>query len=69
MRILLAFNGSKLSEAVLHAVVTQRRPQDTEVEVLSVIPLDATQEEVRQAQGSLEPAGQILWTSEQRPLF
>ena len=61
MRILLAFDGSILSEAALHAVVSQRRPQDTEVKVLRVVPLDATVEEVRQAQASLDPAAQKLW--------
>jgi len=31
MKILLAFNGSRLSEAALRAVITQRRPESTEV--------------------------------------
>lgn len=60
MRILLAFNGSRLSEAALHAVVTQRPPQSTKVKVLRVIPPDATEEEVRQAQASLDPVDQQL---------
>ena len=63
MKILLAFNGSKLSEAALHAVVTQRRPENTEVKVLKVIPPDVTKEEVRQAQASLDMAEQALRTA------
>jgi hypothetical protein len=63
MRILLAFNGSRLSEAALHAVITQRRPGNSEVKVLKVIPLDVAEEEVRQAQASLDLAGQALRTA------
>lgn len=63
MRILLPFNGSKFSEAALHAVIAQHRSQDTEVKVLRVVPLDVTDEEVRQAQASLDPAGQALRTA------
>jgi nucleotide-binding universal stress UspA family protein len=62
MRI-LAFNGSRLSQAAWHDVITQRRPQKTEVKVLKVIPLDVTDEEVRQAQASLDLAGQALRTA------
>ena len=60
MKILLAFNGSDLSEAALHAVITQRRPENTEVKVLRMIPLDVAEEEVRQAQASLNLTGQSL---------
>jgi nucleotide-binding universal stress UspA family protein len=63
MKILLAFNGSKLSEAALHAVITQRRPENTTVKVLKVIPLDATEEELRQAQASLDLTAQTLRTA------
>ena len=63
MKILLAFNGSRLSEAALRAVITQRRPERTEVKVLKVIPLDVTEEEVRQAQGSLDLTVQALRTA------
>ena len=63
MNILLAFNGSKLSEAALHAVITQRRPENTKVKVLKVIPLDVTEEEVRQAQASLDLTVQALRTA------
>src|SRR2546429_2328307 len=63
MKILLAFNGSRLSEAALRTVITQRRPERTEVKVLKVIPLDVTEEEVRQAQGSLDLTVQALRTA------
>jgi nucleotide-binding universal stress UspA family protein len=63
MKILLAFNGSKLSEAALHAVITQRRPETTEVNVLRVIPLDVTEEEVHRAQASLDLTRQVLRTA------
>ncbi len=63
MKILLAFNGSKLSEAALHAVITQRRPENTTVKVLKVIPLDVTEEEDRQAQASLDLTAQALRTA------
>lgn len=54
MKILLTFNGSKLSEAALHAVTSQRRPENTKVKILKVVPLYVTEEEVRQAQASLD---------------
>ena len=63
MKILLAFNGSRLSEAALRAVITQRRPESTEVKVLKVIPLDVTEEDVCKAQASLDLAGQALRTA------
>jgi len=63
MKILLAFNGSKLSEAALHAVITQRGPENTEVKLLKVIPLDVTEEDVRQAQATLDLARQALRTA------
>ena len=63
MKILLAFNGSKLSEGALHAVITQHRAENTEVKVLKVIPPDVTKEEVRQAQASLDMAEQALRTA------
>lgn len=63
MKILLSFNGSELSEAALHAVITQRRPEDTEVNVVKMISLDETEEEVRQAQMPLDLAGQALRTA------
>jgi nucleotide-binding universal stress UspA family protein len=63
MKILLAFNGSKLSEAALHTVITQRRPENTTVKVLKVIPLDVTEEEGLQAQASLDRTAQALRTA------
>ena len=63
MRILLAFNGSKLSEAALHAVASERRPENTKVNLLGVIPLDVTDAEAHQAQVSLDSAGKVLRTT------
>jgi nucleotide-binding universal stress UspA family protein len=37
MKILLAIDGSKFSEAAVRAVMEQARPQDTEVQVLHVV--------------------------------
>lgn len=37
MKILLAIDGSKFSDAAAHSVARQFRPQDTEVLVLSVV--------------------------------
>jgi len=47
----------------LHAVITQRGPENTEVKLLKVIPLDVTEEEVRQAQATLDLARQALRTA------
>jgi len=63
MKILLAFNGSKLSEAALHAVITQRRPENTTVKVLKVIPLDVMEAERLQAQASSDRTAQALRTA------
>lgn len=37
MKLLLAIDGSKFSEAATQAVITQVRPEDTEVRVLHVV--------------------------------
>jgi hypothetical protein len=39
MKILLATDGSKFSEAATQAVISQCRPQETEVTVLNVVDL------------------------------
>jgi nucleotide-binding universal stress UspA family protein len=44
-------------------VTTQRKPEGTEVNLLRIIPLDVTEEEARQAQASLDLAGQALRTA------
>jgi len=41
MKLLLAIDGSELSEAALQTVIAQHRPLDTEVKVLHAIPVDA----------------------------
>jgi hypothetical protein len=63
MKILPAFNSSKLSEAALHAFLTQRQPENTTVKVLKVMPLDITGDERRQAQASLDLTTQALRTA------
>ena len=37
MKVLLAVDGSKFSEAAVQAVIEQARPQDTEIRVLHVV--------------------------------
>ena len=37
MKIVLAIDGSKFSEAAAQAVITQRRPDSTEIQVLHVV--------------------------------
>ena len=44
-------------------MTTQRKPEGTEVNLLRIIPLDVTEEEARQAQASLDLAGQALRTA------
>lgn len=39
MKLLLAVDGSKFSDAALRAVIAQFQPQETEVEVLNVVDL------------------------------
>ena len=41
MKLLLAIDGSELSEAAVRTVIAQHRPQGTEVKVLHAIPVDA----------------------------
>ena len=40
MKLLLAIDGSELSEAAVRTVIAQHRPQGTEVKVLHAIPID-----------------------------
>lgn len=47
----------------MHAVITQRRPENTTVKVLKVIPLDVTEEEGLQTQASLDRTAQALRTA------
>jgi len=68
MKILLAIDDSKFSEAALQAVVRQYRPQDTEVKVLHVMeqverlgyPAGVSEDQVIQAQELVNRAGQTL---------
>jgi nucleotide-binding universal stress UspA family protein len=68
MKILLAINDSKFSEAALQSMVKQYRPQDTEVKVLHVMeqverlgyPAGVSEDQVSEAQQLVNRAGQML---------
>ena len=59
-RILLAYNGSKLSQAALHALVQRHRTQNAEVEVLYVAPAWSWVGPGNQAQELVDQAAQAL---------
>ena len=59
-RILLAYNGSQLSQAALRAVVERHRAQDTEVEVLYAEPAWSWQGPGSRAQQVVDQAAQVL---------
>ena len=63
MRILLAFNGTKLSDTALQTVIAQYRPQNAEVNVLYVVPADAWVGEGSQPRELVDRAGQALRTA------
>lgn len=74
MKILLAIDGSKFSDAAAHSVARQFRPQDTEVLVLSVVePISETvppqmspryypelNDQVAEAKQMIESVGRML---------
>jgi nucleotide-binding universal stress UspA family protein len=59
MRILLAIDDSKCSEAAREAVIEQARPQDTEVRVLYV--LESSPLLVARVMGGYDPAFETAW--------
>jgi nucleotide-binding universal stress UspA family protein len=64
MRILLAIDDSKFSEAAIEAVIEQARPQNTEVRVLHVVeqvPLLVARE-----MGGYDPALETAWESQRQ---
>jgi nucleotide-binding universal stress UspA family protein len=71
MKILLAMDDSKFSEAALQTVVKRYRRQDTEVKVLHVMeqvdllsyPVGVSEDQERQAQELVDRAGQTLRTA------
>lgn len=70
MKILLAVDGSKFSEAAAKAVIEQFRPQDTEVKVLNVVnnteyldyPAGVTEDQLNQARALVNRVSQKLRT-------
>lgn len=71
MKILLAIDGSKFSEAATQALIDQFRPQDNEVMVLSVVeqracfgyPVGITDEQMNEANELVKQASQKLRTA------
>jgi nucleotide-binding universal stress UspA family protein len=60
MRIVLAFNGSELSQTALHAVIAEHRPENTQVEVLYMVPVDEWDGKGSHARTLVEKAGKEL---------
>ena len=59
-RILLAYNGSKLSQAALQTVIEQYRPQHTEIRVLYAVSVEMWDDHGKQAQELADRAGRAL---------
>jgi nucleotide-binding universal stress UspA family protein len=59
-RILLAYNGSKLSRDALHALIERHQAQNTEVEVLYAVPVFIWDGQGSQAQEVVDQAAQVL---------
>lgn len=59
-KILLAYNGSELSQAALQAVIEENRRQNTEVEVLYAVDLGIWDGMGSQARGLVDQAAQRL---------
>jgi len=64
MRILLAIDDSKFSEAAIEAVIEQARPHGTEVRVLHV--LESPPLLVAREMGGYDPALETAWESERQ---
>jgi nucleotide-binding universal stress UspA family protein len=64
MRILLAIDDSKFSEAAIEAVIEQARPHGTEVRVLHV--LESPPLLVAREMGGHDPALETAWESERQ---
>jgi nucleotide-binding universal stress UspA family protein len=64
MRILLAIDDSKFSEAAIEAVIEQARPHGTEVRVLHV--LESPPLLVAREMGGYDPAIETAWESERQ---
>jgi nucleotide-binding universal stress UspA family protein len=64
MRIILAVDGSKFSDAAIQTVIAQARPQDAEIRVLYV--LDPPSLLVAREMGSYKSALDAAWESERK---
>ena len=62
MKILLAIDGSKFSEAAMQAVIAQAHSKDTEVRVLHVVEPPSLL--VAREMGGYDPALETVWEGE-----
>ena len=62
MKIILAIDGSKFSEAAGQTVIEQARPQDTEIRVLHVVEPPSLL--VAREMGGYDPALDAVWEAE-----
>ena len=62
MKIILAIDGSKFSEAAVQTVIEQARPQDTEIRVLHVVEPPSLL--VAREMGGYDPALDAVWEAE-----
>ncbi|MGB6429374.1 MAG: universal stress protein [Candidatus Acidiferrales bacterium] len=62
MKILLAVDGSKFSEAAVQAVIAQAHPAETEVRVIHVVEPPTLL--VGREMGGYDPALETVWTTE-----
>jgi nucleotide-binding universal stress UspA family protein len=60
MKLLLAIDGSELSEAAVRTVIAQQRPRDTEVKLLHAIPVDARDGQGRPARKLVDRSSAVL---------
>jgi nucleotide-binding universal stress UspA family protein len=64
MKILLAIDGSKFSDAAVQAVITQAHPKNTEVHVLHVV--EPPNLLISREMGGFDPALEAVWESENK---
>jgi nucleotide-binding universal stress UspA family protein len=62
MKIVLAIDGSKFSEAAVHTIAKRARPEDTHVRVLHVV--DPPSLLVAREMGGYDPALDAVWEAE-----
>src|ERR1035437_10923738 len=62
MKIILAIDGSKFSEAAVQTVIEQARPQDTEIRVLHVVEPPSLL--VSREMGGYDPTLDAAWEAE-----